>query len=215
MGACFETDLKEVVAFVEKDHNKLFNREKPNQHPIEAITNLENALESKVDKEEGKGLSSNDFTDDLKQKLENLDSVDFDINDPEDKQVILYNAEKETWDNYSLTDDKSIIYLEDEEKGLSIKHYKDAAQGQMLVKDNVEGLYWVDPVSDASLQEAVEHAEDAASRASNSAVTAGNYASEAIQAAKRTEEKFWYGTIEEYNNLETINRSTIYIILNE
>lgn len=214
-GACFETDLKEVVAFVEKDHSKLFNRDKEDQHPIKAIEHLEETLDNKVTKEEGKGLSSNDFTDELKEKLENLDALDFDVNDPEDKQVILYDSESETWKNYDLTDNNSIVYLDDDTKGLSIKHYKDASQGQMLVKDSNEGLYWVDPVSDESLQEAVRRAENAAERSSNSAITSGNYAGQAIQAAKQVEEKFWYGTIEEYNQLEVIHRSTIYIILDE
>ena len=56
---------------------------------------------------------------------------------------------------------------------------------------------------------------DAASRASQSAVVAGNYAAEAIQAKNAIDNKIWYGTIEEYNNLETVSNSTIYIILHE
>ena len=58
-------------------------------------------------------------------------------------------------------------------------------------------------------------AKDAAERASQSAVVAGNYAAQAIQAQQAIENKIWYGTIEEYNALETINSSTIYIILHE
>lgn len=70
--AYFETELDELIAFVEKDHSKLYNRELEDQHPIEAITGLRNTLDNKVDKEEGKGLSSNDFTDEYKRDV--LDS---------------------------------------------------------------------------------------------------------------------------------------------
>lgn len=58
-------------------------------------------------------------------------------------------------------------------------------------------------------------AEQAAARASQAATTAGNYAAQAIQAYQAIEQKIWYGTMEEYNNLETVSRSTIYIILHE
>ena len=62
---------------------------------------------------------------------------------------------------------------------------------------------------------AEEIAVAAAQRANQAAITAGNYAAQAIQAKNSIEEKIWYGTIEEYNNLETVNSSTIYIILHE
>ena len=71
---------------------------------------------------------------------------------------------------------------------------------------NVEGNLL--PISSAEIQAA-------AARASQSAVLAGNYAAQAIQAQRAVEQKIWYGTIEEYNALETVNNSTIYIILHE
>lgn len=40
---------------------------------LNLLKNIENTLENKVDKEEGKGLSTNDFTDEFKNILENLD----------------------------------------------------------------------------------------------------------------------------------------------
>lgn len=58
-------------------------------------------------------------------------------------------------------------------------------------------------------------AEAAAARASQAAITAGNFAAQAIQAQQAIEQKIWYGTMEEYNNLETVYSSTIYIILHE
>ena len=141
------------------------------------------------------------------------EGTDFYIEDPEGGQILLYNAETERWENYNLADEDSIIYLTD--KGLSLKGYKEATQGQMLVKDTTLGLAWVNPLSDATLQEAVQQANDAASRASGSAITAGNYAGQAIQAAAEVQRKFWYGTMDEYNALQTIYRDTIYVILHE
>ena len=135
------------------------------------------------------------------------------IEDPTDGQVLLYDGESGKWRNYQFVDAESIIFLDSD--GLSLKGYKDARQGQMLVKDETEGLAWINPVSDQSLQEAVTAASESASRAGTSAVQAGNFAGEAIQAAAQVERKFWYGTMDEYNNLETINRSTIYVILHE
>ena len=55
----------------------------------------------------------------------------------------------------------------------------------------------------------------AANRASQSAVIAGNYAAQAIQANNAIQNKIWYGTMEEYNALESVSSSTIYIILHE
>ena len=135
------------------------------------------------------------------------------IEDPTDKQILLYNAETQSWQNYKLADEDSIIYLDD--NGLSLKGYEEANQGQMLVKDMEEGLAWINPVSDAQIQEAVQSAGESAGRASMSAIQAGNFAGQAAQSAAAVEGKFWYGTMEEYNALETINRSTIYIILHE
>lgn len=44
----------------------------PNELPISLITDLQNILDTKVDKVLGKQLSTEDFTNELKQKLENL-----------------------------------------------------------------------------------------------------------------------------------------------
>ena len=144
------------------------------------------------------------------------------IHEPEQaRRCQLHGAETEVWKNYKLVDDNSLIYL-NENGGLSIKHYEDARQGQMLVKDETEGLFWVDPVSDDSLQRATEQAEASARQAGTSAVHAGNYASDALRSAMDAEEtyakverKFWYGTMAEYNALEEIYPTTIYVILDE
>lgn len=59
----------------------------------------------------------------------------------------------------------------------------------------------------------IQQTTSAANRASQAAITAGNYAAQAIQANNAIQNKIWYGTIEEYNALENISKSTIYIIL--
>lgn len=135
------------------------------------------------------------------------------IEDPQDGQVLLYNASTQRWENFQLADEDSIIYLN--ESGLSLKGYDSATQGQMLVKDLRDGLAWVNPLSDQTLQEAVAAANESATRAGTSAVQAGNFAGDAARSAAEVEGKFWYGTMEEYNNLEVVYPSTIYIILHE
>lgn len=52
----FQTEMEEVVEVVTSDHTKLTNRDAADQHPIKAITNLENSLERKL---ESAGFLSN------------------------------------------------------------------------------------------------------------------------------------------------------------
>lgn len=72
----FDTGLDELIGFVEKDHRKLIHRGDPDQHPIESISGLSDVLDKKVDSEEGKGLSTNDFTDDDLNKVNHIDEID-------------------------------------------------------------------------------------------------------------------------------------------
>lgn len=121
-----------------------------------------------------------------------------------------------------LADNKSTIYL-DEDEHLSIKGYNEATQGQMLVKDKERGLAWVNPISDTSVQNAVAAAENSMNQAGNYATSAGNFAINAENSAEVAErinqqtmnfvnEKFWWGTLEEYNNLEEIKEGTFYFL---
>lgn len=70
-------------------------------------------------------------------------------------------------------------------------------------------------IADNYITNILSQSNDAASRASQSAIVAGNYAAQAIQAKNAIDNKIWYGTMEEYNALEEVNSSTIYIILHE
>lgn len=146
---------------------------------------------------------------------------DFIIQDPLSNQVLLYDDQLKAWVNKDLADKESIIYLA--ERGLTIKGYDQAKQGYMLVKDQNEGLTWVAPLSGEQLQQQVAAAEEAKNRASVEATKAGNSAVAAATSegqAKRINEqtmnyvnnKFWWGTVEEYNNLTEINPGTFYFI---
>lgn len=220
----------------EADHDLLYNRDKDDQHPISAITNLEERLEE-IEKSKsadevtitagdtglalkgfataGENTSPTKVGNAIEWKTPQDKYLPTDINNPQEGQTLLYDHNSEKWKNKDLQDNASIIYMDGTTKGLSIKGYKNAAQGQMAVKDSEQGIIWKNPVTDESLQEAVQQAQTAAAQASTSATTAGTFAAQAIEAAIATENKFWYGTIEEYNALEEIYESTIYIILDE
>lgn len=66
-----------------------------------------------------------------------------------------------------------------------------------------------------SADDILAQVNQSAANASQAATIAGNYAAQAIQAKQAIDQKIWYGTMEEYNTLETVNSSTIYIILHE
>lgn len=154
----------------------------------------------------------------------NTEDSRFVINDPVSNQILLYDEATQSWVNRDLTDDESIVYLT--EKGLTIKGYDTAKQGYMLVKDQTEGLTWVKPLDTTQLNTAVANAESAMAKAGNYATQAGNYASAADTSAKVADrinhqtmnwvnEKFWWGTIEEYNSLSKIDPGTFYFIKSE
>ena len=61
----------------------------PTSYEISFINGLEDALNNKVDKVSGKGLSENDFTNTLKSKLDNIGTIPTDLNDLTDNQGLL------------------------------------------------------------------------------------------------------------------------------
>lgn len=145
----------------------------------------------------------------------------FIIHDPSNNQILLYDSTLDKWVNKDLSDKNSIIYLN--EYGLSIKGYNEAKQGQMLVKDENDGLAWINPLSTNELDTAVNNATTASNRASAYATQAGNDAAAADKSAKEANrinqvtmdylnQKFWWGTLEEYNKLPSINKGTFYFI---
>lgn len=134
----------------------------------------------------------------------------FVIQDPLSGQVLLYDEELGKWVNKDLADEESIIYLA--ARGLTIKGYEAAKQGQMLVKDTEVGLTWIDPptISDINTMNSIaaraETAETGALNARTEAITAATNADKAAQTAERINQqtmnwvnnKFWWGSAAEY-----------------
>ncbi len=149
------------------------------------------------------------------------DTPKFIIQDPLSNQILLYDETLRAWVNKDLADTESIIYLA--ERGLTIKGYDEAKQGYMLVKDSTEGLTWIPPVSGEQLQQQVAAAEASKNRAAESATAAGNSAVTAEYAAGQAQRindqtmnyvnnKFWWGSVEDYNALSSISPGTFYFI---
>lgn len=123
-------------------------------------------------------------------------------------------------ETYTLSVDEKSLILNSENK-ISLVGYEEAKQGQMLVKDANKGLAWVNPVSETVFNEAVGNAQAAAAQAGNYATQAGNKAIAADISAKNAaraleiiqHDIFWFGTIAEYNALESITEDKIYVIL--
>lgn len=149
------------------------------------------------------------------------DLPNFIIQDPLSNQILLYDDSLQAWVNKDLADNQSIIYLT--ERGLTIKGYDEAKQGYMLVKDETNGLTWVKPLDDIVLQQNVAAAEAAknqaaiySTQAGNSAVAAETSAGQANRINQQTmswvNNKFWWGTLDEYNALTSIDPGTFYFI---
>jgi hypothetical protein len=96
------------------------------------ILDLLNSLqESKLDKESGKGLSTNDFTNELKLKLENLkQGLDGEKGDTGDNGLSAYELAKQEGFNGSLTDWIKSLKGEKGEKGQSGSDGLDGKQGE-------------------------------------------------------------------------------------
>lgn len=87
------------------NHGDLKFRNQPDQHSIEAITGLSDALDGKIDKVEGKELSSNDYIDTDKEKIDFIsvtENVDLDIL----KQDSHTHVNKDVLDKLSDSDGK-------------------------------------------------------------------------------------------------------------
>lgn len=153
----------------------------------------------------------------------------FIIQDPVAGQILIYDDNSGKWINKSLADETTITYLS--EKGITLKNYENATNGQMLVKDSVQGLRWLDPVSTELLDAKVLQAEQArtdaqtyANTASNKAVEASMAASDANTAAynaqhiidyelpEAIDKKMQFMPISEYNAMTTIVKDCFYFL---
>lgn len=170
----------------------------------------------------GNGISDYSELPYIKGNLEDS----FLITSPLENQILIYDATLGKWVNKTLTDNESIIYLDSNTNGLSIKGYKEASQGQMLVKDRAKGIAWIDPLSDETLRLHTAAAEQSAQRAGNAAVQANNEyikADQRVAEATRINEatleavnnKFWWGTVKEYNALDHVDAGTFYFVTHD
>lgn len=138
--------------------------------------------------------------------------------------------------DYSVSPDNNSLQINQEGK-ITLYGFDGAEIGQVPSKGENGTIEWIDrkdlikigsnlimdeegriSVSDnltAQVNNATLQASNAADRASQSAIIAGNYAADAIQAKNAIDNKIWYGTMQEYNALQTVSNSTIYIILHE
>lgn len=139
------------------------------------------------------------------------DDTRFVIEDPLSGQVLLYDGELGKWVNKDLADEESIIYLTD--RGLTIQGFAEAKYGQMLVKDEQNHISWIDQPSIPDVNELNTLVASAATHASNAANSASAAGTAQVQAETARDtaqiindttmrwvnEKFWWGTVEEYN----------------
>lgn len=102
---------------------------------------------------------------------------------------------------------------------VEIKNYTTAKQGQMPTYDSDKGIRWIDPLNSHDLDVKVEQArlyqEEASHQASQSASHAASalgYANSIEVTANYLENKFWFGTLTEYNRLLVIDPNRIYVI---
>ena len=89
----------------------------------------------------------------------------------------------------------------------------------MPTYDSDKGIRWIDPLNSHDLDVKVEQArlyqEEASYQASQSASHAASalgYASSIEDTANYLENKFWFGTLTEYNRLLVIDPNRIYVI---
>lgn len=102
---------------------------------------------------------------------------------------------------------------------VEIKNYLTAKQGQMPTYDSSMGIRWIDPLNSHDLDVKVEQARLYAEESTKQALVASNKAAEAMKysesiknAATYLENKFWFGTITDYNKLLVIDPNRIYVI---
>lgn len=142
-----------------------------------------------------------------------------------DGQTLVYNAAHDKWEPKALADEKSIVFTDG---GLKLAGFtgEQAQQGFTPVINN-ETLSWQPSISQQTLDNAVALAESRAASAGQYASNALNSASAASAAAEQArqfrditaqliQEKFWFGTREEYETeilaQHKLNEGTTYFI---
>ena len=152
-----------------------------------------------------------------------LDTGSQEIREELDALTARVDAIEEVYLTALNVDNASIVCtMGEDDDELAIKGFTDALAGQMLVKDitnGVSSVKWVNPLSKAELDQAVADARAAAVDSSNYATIAGNEAASATYSAAQahqsyldTKNLFWFGSIAEYNDLESLDAGVIYCV---
>ena len=145
--------------------------------------------------------------------VDTTEDARFQITDPQENQLLIYTGE--AWNNKNLNSNS--IELNNEK--LNVIGFTNADKNTVPVKvtetteaGDVETIIWQPYISSSTLQSLVEQAEQHKNQAGAYATQAGNEAATATIAAGNAErsfektmqfvnDKFWWGTAEEYNAL--------------
>ena len=152
---------------------------------------------------------------------------DIEITGSLDGQILIYNKALDKWEPKNLADNQSIEYTQD---GLRIAGFgtdKQGASPVVNVVNNKGEIVWKQAITDETLDAKVNLANEAATRAGQSAANALRDAGLAQQAAGQAEQfrdltaqllgdKFWFGTRAEYETeiigQHQLKEGTIYFI---
>ena len=159
--------------------------------------------------------------------LEYFKAKDIEIVGSLDGQILIYNESSGKWEPKNLADNQSIEYTQD---GLRIAGFgtdKQGASPVVNVVNNKGEIVWKQAITDETLDAKVNLANEAATRAGQSAANALRDAGLAQQAAGQAEQfrdltaqllddKFWFGTRAEYETeiigQHQLKEGTIYFI---
>ena len=152
---------------------------------------------------------------------------DIEITGSLDGQILIYNKSLDKWEPKNLADNQSIEYSNG---GLQIAGFgkdKQGASPVVNVVDDKGEIVWKQAITDETLDAKVNLANEAATRAGQSAANALRDAGLAQQAAGQAEQfrdltaqllgdKFWFGTRAEYETevigQHQLKEGTIYFI---
>ena len=152
---------------------------------------------------------------------------DIEITGSLDGQILIYNKSLDKWEPKNLADNQSIEYSNG---GLQIAGFgkdKQGASPVVNVVDDKGEIVWKQAITDETLDAKVNLANEAATRAGQSAANALRDAGLAQQAAGQAEQfrdltaqllgdKFWFGTRAEYETeiigQNQLKEGTIYFI---
>lgn len=83
------------------------------------LTNINNELKNKVDKESGKGLSTNDLTNVLKEKIEKYDEISEKLTEIENKEAKINDIKKLLIEEETINTDRNSLLVENTAEGLN------------------------------------------------------------------------------------------------